>query len=328
MKGHFLSPVFFRSLNPASNLFSFLLRVFFAVPGILFLVIVSFAGTVKGEAGGAGLRASLDRESARLGSTVVLDLSYVLPEGSELAPGPEVKGLEGLTVIDIREEPGRIKVWLLLDRLGSWKTGDLSLAYLDRDGSKQELNTEPVSVIILSNLGEKPEEAQLKPVQGIIPLKPVWLKYLPWIAVPAGILLSAAGLFWWSRRIRGSRAYGIHQDPPHVRAKKQIDTLEAEGLFEKGYVKEFYFRLSEIIRRYLEELRGFPALEYTTQEIAVRVDNEKDRSLIPLLRRIDLVKFSDVIPSQAVKEEEIRMAVSYIQETGNIIDVQAGEIER
>ncbi len=46
------------------------------------------------------LSASLDRDSARVGSVVMLTLSYQLPEGAHVPEEPEIKGLEGLTIID------------------------------------------------------------------------------------------------------------------------------------------------------------------------------------------------------------------------------------
>ncbi|HOP46526.1 MAG TPA: hypothetical protein PK874_02590 [Desulfobacteraceae bacterium] len=310
------------------NCFSLFCSAFIIILAIFFMFGPSFAEPAKEQTGEAGLWAKLESNTANVGSTVVLELSYALPRGAKLAPGPEIKGLEGLTVVSFHEEPGRIRIKLLVDKLGAWKTGELSLSCLDKEENRLELTAEPVTLTVLSNLGERPEEARLKPIQGIIPLKPLWIKYLPWIAVPLVILLLIFGLFQWSKRIRGGKTYDIPQDPPHVRAKNEIDELEVSGLFEKGYIKEFYFRLSEVIRRYLEEIRGFPALELTTQEISLRVDNEQDRKLIPLLRRIDLVKFSDVKPTQAGKEEEIRMAVSYIDETGYNTDVQEGAAVR
>jgi hypothetical protein len=109
--------------------------------------------------------------------------------------------------------------------------------------------------------------------------------------------------------------------PPHILAKKEIELLEAQGLFEKGEVKGFYFRFSEILRRYLESLRRFPAAEFTTEEIALRIHSEEDRMLLTLLRQADVVKFADFIPTPARKEEEVKTALSYIEETGSVLDI-------
>ena len=264
---------------------------------------------------GPGLTASLDRESARVGSQVILTLSYHLPEGAGFSDIPEIKGLEKLTPMDREIGPDKIRITLLVDQLGSWKTGPISLNYLDKDGKNQVLKTDPVSLTVLSNLGEKPEEAQLKPIQGIIPITPPWWKYVPWIVGITGILVIGLGLLWWHRRRQHKTSSAMAQDPAHVWAKREIETLEAQGLFEKGQVKAFYFRFSEIVRRYMEAIRGFPAAEFTTEEITACLKNEQDRKLLPVLRQADLVKFADTIPTPARKEEAINTALSYIHET-------------
>jgi hypothetical protein len=267
-----------------------------------------------------GLTASLDQESAKLGAIVLLTLRYSLPEGACLTDKPEISGLEGLTILGLEIGPEQIKVKLLVDKIDSWKTGPLSLAYVDKDENTEFLTTDPVSIRVLSNLGEKAEEAQLRPIQGIIPTRAWLLKYLPWGAGLLGIVLVGAGLFIWRKKRHIRKVSAELLEPPHVRARKEIEQLEAQGLFEKGHTKAFYFRFSEILRQYLESVRGFPAAEFTTEEIASRIDNEQDRTLLPLLRQADLVKFADSKPTPARKEEEVRAALSYIQKTALVVE--------
>jgi hypothetical protein len=271
---------------------------------------------------GPGLSASLDRESARPGAIVVLTLSYRLPEGGRLPEEVEIQGLEGLTVLNREVAPKQIRVKILVDRLDTWKTGPLSLTYLDKAGATQALTADAVSIPLLSNLGEKPAEAQLRPIQGIIPTTSVWLRYFPWAAGVLSLLLAVAGFIRWRKKRRLKSVSAEIYDPPHIKARREIEQLEAQGLFEKGEVKGFYFRLSEILRQYLEALRGFPAAEFTTEEIASRVDNEQDRALVRLLRKADLVKFADTVPTPAKKEEEVKTAISYIKETGSALDLE------
>ena len=175
---------------------------------------------------------------------------------------------------------------------------------------------DPVALEVVSNLGEKPEEAQLKPIYGIIPTASSWSRYLVYAAIGLAVFVAAFARFWWFRRRRMGKGSIIFKDPPHVLAQKNLESLEAKGLFESGCVKEYYFRFSEILRQYLEALRGFPAAEYTTPEIALHINQEPDQRLLPLLRESDLVKFADVVPTRARKEEELDAALSYIRDTG------------
>ena len=149
------------------------------------------------------LTVSIDPASVKVGDTVVVHLNYTLPEGARLPDKPEVKGIEGLTILKKSIEPGRISITLLVDRLGSWKSQPIVLVYLDKEGKEAVLNADPVSLTVLSNLGDKPEEAQLQPIQDIIPTKAGWLKFLPWSAVLIFILL-ALGFFLFSNATKNS----------------------------------------------------------------------------------------------------------------------------
>lgn len=267
-----------------------------------------------------GLTASVEPAPAQFGTMVVLTLAYRLPEGSQLPAEPQIKGLEGLTAIERQTAPGQIKIRFLIDQLDAWKTGPLSLAYVNEEGKEQVLTSDPVSIPVLSNLGEKPEEARLRPIQGIFLTSALWPKYMRWGAALLGVLLAVSGFVWWRKKGRIQKVSAEVVYPPHVLARKEIELLEAQELFEKGEVKGFYFRFSEILRRYLESLRRFPAAEFTTEEIALRIHSEEDRRLLSLLRHADLVKFADSIPTRARKEEEVKTALSYIQETGSVLD--------
>ena len=296
----------------------FLLSIIYKIRYILVAVVLFFLalpGPLCAQKGNVpSLTAQLDRKSARVGDIVTLCLRYRLPKGARLPADPEIKGIEGLTPIGKERRPGEIRIRLLVDRLKTWKTGAISLTYLGRDGKRHVLQAGPVSLTVLSNL-KRPADARLRPIQGIIPARPLWRRCLPWALGILCICLVLSAMLWWYKRRHVREVTAEPQDPPHIWARREIRRLVAQRLFEKGHIKEFYFYFSEILRRYLGSLRGFPAVEYTTEEIARHLDTEQDRRLLPLLREADLVKFADRIPTQAEKEKEIEMALSYIQET-------------
>jgi hypothetical protein len=265
--------------------------------------------------GSGSLRASFEPAQVSVGGLSVLTLSYLLPEGGRLTDPPETGGLEGLTVIRMEESPGTIRLSLLVDRIDRWEAETITLAYLDGAGERQTLETEGAALDVLSNLGEKPEEAELRPLRDILPTVPVWLKIFPWAAGLLFLLLSAGAVSWWIGWKRARRLAAGEEDPPHVIARRAIDRLEARGVFEEGKVKEYYFALSEIMRRYLESVRAFPAAEYTTEEIARHMRLEEDLKLLGLLREADMVKFADDLPTAARKGEGVRRALAYIGAT-------------
>ncbi len=196
----------------------------------------------------------------------------------------------------------------------------LSLPYLDKEERTHWLRASPLTLCL--NLEQELAEPELRPIQGIIPIRGAWLRYLPWAGGLLTLLLVALGLLRWYKRSRSRKRSIVLEDPPHIQARKQIEQLEAQGLFEQGEVKEFYFLLSQILRRYLESLRGFPAAEFTTEEIAGHIGNDQDRKILPLLQHADLVKFGGIIPTAARKEEEVKKVLSYIEETSSYAETR------
>jgi hypothetical protein len=271
------------------------------------------------------LTAALDRSSVQIGDVVWLTLDYRLPEGASLPKMPKIGGMENFTILEQSVEPGRIRIKLFVDRLESWRTDILTVSFEDKTGKIQTLKTDAVSLTVQSVLGDKPAEAQLRPIREIMPAKGLWRSHWPWWAALVGLVLVLFSVYWWYRKRRCRNRAAEMAEPAHVRARKAIEALERRSMFEKGDVKPYYFTLSEIMRRYLASIRHFPAAEYTTEEISHRMQSAVDRNLVPLLRQADLVKFADTVPSQARKEEDVRSAISYIEETGQLSDAVENE---
>jgi hypothetical protein len=91
--------------------------------------------------------------------------------------------------------------------------------------------------------------------------------YLPWpAAAAAGLLLAVAALFaFFLRRRRPGRP----AESPEEAFQRELARLDARieaGTPAEGF-DEFYDRLAEATRRYLEEVLGFPARRETSSEI-------------------------------------------------------------
>lgn len=261
------------------------------------------------------LSASLNLNKAHVGDTVLLTLKYYIPDDAGFTPKTEIKGLEKLTVIDRKIEKSKIILTLLIDKDESFDIGPFEISYINKEKETNIIKSEKLRMEVLSNLGDKPAEAKLKPLEDIIPTYPLWLKYLPWISIALIIILIVAVFLWWRKRKNRQMLELMDEKLPHIIAREELERLKALNLIEKGEFKEFYFRFSEILRRYLEKLRGFPAAEFTTEEIARRIKDERDRKMLSLLRDSDMVKFADAEPTKAKNEEDIRNALAYIKDT-------------
>ena len=103
--------------------------------------------------------------------------------------------------------------------------------------------------------------------------------------------------------------------PPHEKALSDINFLIKEGLPDTWKIKNFYFKLSEILREYLGSIRVFNALEMTTDEIARRVVDNNDRELVLMLKNMDRIKFSDFSMNKQEVQKDIDSALDYINNT-------------
>jgi hypothetical protein len=100
----------------------------------------------------------------------------------------------------------------------------------------------------------------------------------------------------------------IHRDPAHVIALRELEKLRDEKLWQKGETKQYYTRLTEIIRQYLANRFGVFSLELTTSETLdalLETGFKKDGSyskLKSLLTGADLVKFAKYKPEPSENE--------------------------
>ncbi|GIK15804.1 MAG: hypothetical protein BroJett003_07680 [Planctomycetota bacterium] len=107
--------------------------------------------------------------------------------------------------------------------------------------------------------------------------------------------------------------------PPDVWALSALEALLAERLVERGRVREFYFRLSGIVREFTERRFGLHAPEMTTEEflraaVAGAVLGEENQAALgAFLASCDLVKFARFEPDAAAIEQSVETARAFVQ---------------
>ncbi len=112
---------------------------------------------------------------------------------------------------------------------------------------------------------------------------------LLWLLLGLAALV-AGGLFL--RRALAQRRTRLPVLPPRPlpeRTREALEALRAEDLLGQGLVREYHFRLSEIVRGYLGERFGFEALECTSGELVREVERLDPPGVAPA----DLHRFVD-----------------------------------
>jgi len=149
---------------------------------------------------------------------------------------------------------------------------------------------------------------------------------LPWIAAGMGGLLLIGTIIYlllrYLRRKKHPEKYAQKPlEPAHVIAFRQLDRLKEEKIWTKGEVKQYYTRLTEITRHYIERQFDIPAMESTTEEIlqAFRRANPEDQLLDDILKELlelaDLVKFAREDPLPVDNQTNLNNAYIFVQKT-------------
>lgn len=196
-------------------------------------------------------------------------------------------------------------VRLSLFELGKQKLPDLSFDVATETGRFQWV-AEGLEVEGRSSLPPDAEEKgadlyDIRPPE-VVPVRSWTLLYVLGGLLLGGLL--AYGIYRFVKRPRPAPALPAKPpEPLHVRTLAALDELASEGLPEQGRYKEFYFRLSEIVRGYLGERYRFEALESTSGELldklrALHTPGLPMEDLAAFCHEADLVKFAKATVGQ------------------------------
>ena len=106
---------------------------------------------------------------------------------------------------------------------------------------------------------------------------------------------------------------------PHTKAMEEIDQIKAEKVWAKEDSKEYYTRLTAILRTYIEKRYGFNAMEMTSTEIIDRLLKEQTSESLDELRMLfqtaDLVKFAKYNTLINENDANLVNAIEFINQT-------------
>jgi hypothetical protein len=151
---------------------------------------------------------------------------------------------------------------------------------------------------------------------------------LPWlvIAIIAAVVLYLLARFLPRNPLRRFVRPPAPPEPAHVIALRELQALHAEELWQKGEIKEYYSRLSDILRRYIDNRYAISSPELTTDDTVrmlqkASVTTRDQMALVKeLLSLSDMVKFAKYLPEAAVNESSFDDAVRFVEDT-KVIEV-------
>ena len=223
----------------------------------------------------------------------------------------------------------RLELRVAAFELGELAFPSLPLEVVDAGGNATALATEAAAVVIES-VG-RDEGGDIRDIKGPLAIPFAVVTLLPWLAA---LLAAAAVAAWIYRRYRRrtrpeALVPAIPPRPAHEVAREALDALEATGLLERGEIKTYHIRLSDILRVYVEGRFGVDAMEMTTGEVLdglLRTD--ADRGAVADVRRVldrcDLVKFAKLRPAVPACRELFPLARRVVDVTAPVEPAPAG----
>ena len=154
-----------------------------------------------------------------------------------------------------------------------------------------------------------------------------------WLSVLLLLLLSVASYLYV--RLRDNKPLIksfklVKRLLPHQKAMREIEQIKADKMVSSENQKEYYTKLTDTLRRYIEERYKFSAMEMTSTEIIERLTQDDDQKSLDELRQLfttaDLVKFAKY--STLINENDMNLvnAIEFINQTKQ--DVQVVEEEK
>jgi hypothetical protein len=187
------------------------------------------------------------------------------------------------------------------------------------EDKKYELTTEPIEIEVTSLLGEERAELKIYDIEDVLEMPRQ--KSFVWVWVLGVIVVAATAGMWLY--LRGKQVKELIRifKPAHELAYERLRALVKEDLVSAGKIKEFYERISNILRHYIEHRFSLRAPERTTEEFLAELANtevlpacEKER-LGEFLKHCDLVKFAKHNPTTEQIQETFDLVKDFIEET-------------
>jgi hypothetical protein len=144
-----------------------------------------------------------------------------------------------------------------------------------------------------------------------------------WIILISVAILAAAFLSWilWRRKTGRIFPKETKKESAYRTAYRQLDELKAMDLPGHGRIKEYYIRLSDIVRHYLEDTFSYRVPEMTTEEFLSTIKDsrafkDEHRELLKeFLSNCDMVKFAKYGPTSLEVLDSFKAARHLVDET-------------
>jgi hypothetical protein len=286
------------------------------------------AAVQSAENGGVSLSVRSNRSQVRIAEPVELTIEATAPPDVELQWPEAETHFEGFHVrrsgtVETASSGEQEVTWRQTLELESFTSGRRDLPGVSVAFPGGEVSTAPIPLEVVSAVEGEVDPTAFDDIAGPVSLaRPPDRRWIYWtVGGVVAALLAGLGVWWFVRSRRRRAAIPPPPPPPHQWALDSLERLLAERLIEAGQVQEFFYRLSGIVRTYIELRFGLHAPEQTTAEFLNELQQGNElrfghKDLLgDFLTSCDLVKYALHRPEGSHIDASIDAARRFIQET-------------
>ena len=302
------------------------------------LAIVLISAAVFGQ---VRVYSALSQSVVMVGDTATLTVGVDYPDSVKIGFAiPQDSVLGGFAVLSVKLDTVRsqgnlrhaeIKYRLIYFSVGDNLIPPVGVVAHYPDGTADTILTQPIRVSFVPLI---PDTAKIDSLQ-IRDIKPPRMVEIKYSEVARTLLygfliflIALALIFLWHLKSRGISIaeFVAPKKPPWEVAFMELDALAESDLLERGEFKEYFDRLTDILRKYIEDRFGVAALELSTTETmenlrsaSLDLDTLTETKFVDttgeLLQFADMVKFAKFIPQKEDALESWRRVRELIEMT-------------
>lgn len=311
--------------------------------GLLLVVFVLATFPISGNAQSFQIKTDIDQRKILLGDPIEyqlkvahdkqLDVSW--PQLSDSLGSMEVLEYNPADTID--EDDQQVTITQTI-KITAFEPGRYILPsqqfqfHQKGDTTLQQVKTDTFRVTV--NAMKVDTASSPKPIKDPLGIPYTFKEIAPYIFEVLGVLLLGI-LIWWlikKRRQKPSTPKPAKPSkPPYQLAMEQLRALKQENLWQKGEVKEYHDRLTDIVREFLENQYGISALEYTTDQIMenlqyTNISTEQKGQLKEIFELADLAKFAKLQPNAEENERSMEVAMEFLKDVQRQVLAQDSKV--
>ncbi len=279
--------------------------------------------------------ANVDKARATIGDKINYKITVDFPENIEVS-FPETKEKIGdltvkdFDVTDTEKDEGRITRELLYV-LETFKTGSyiipvIEIKYKDKLKNEVEVTKTPeIFVEVETTLDQ--DASDVRDIKPPVALDKSYFRLYIIVAIVFGVLALVAFVLHYIYHRKDRETESIPEPlSAHQIAYNELESLRAMGLISKGQIKEYYYRLSNIVRHFIENRFKLMAPERTTEEflaemmVTRRLTEDHKKLVGNFLEHCDMVKFAAYGPDGREIEDSFNSATRLVDETKEVLE--------